>query len=184
MDEEKTSGASGGEGPPSETSTAKRVVALAAVAVLLVVGIAVIPMFLAGRQAEINRETKASNVSYSAAAELKIMAPTKGLNDGELQALTADSEFLKSVEVKFDVPYTNEDERAVLFFPSSDVSVEAESGKLEKTALSDGILIVWTPEGAGAGKLNVSEGAKNYVISLKKVEEDVFEVVVSASDNG
>ena len=183
MDEEKTAVESGAEGPPSETSTFRRVIALAAVAVLLVVGVAVIPMFFAGRQAEINRETQASNASYSAAAELKIKAPTKGLTDAELNALTADSEFLQDVKVKFDIPFGKDNERAVLFFPSSDVSVEAEGESFEKTALSDGMLIVWIWDGESEGKLSVSEGAKNYVISLKKGEKDVFEAVVSAVSN-
>ncbi len=180
MDEEKTVVDSGGEGNPSGASTLKRVIALGAVAVLLVIGVAVIPMFLAGKQAEINKETQASNASYSAAAELKIKAPSKALTDTELQTLTPDSELLKDVEVKFDVPYQKDAERAVIFFPVSDVSVEASGGKLEKTALSEGILIVWTAEGASGGKLNVSEGAKKYVISLEKGEDDVFEAVVSA----
>ena len=180
MDEEKTVVDPGGEGGSPGTSTLKRVIALGAVAVLLVIGVAVIPMFLAGRQAEINKETQASNASYSAAAELKLKAPSKALTDAELQALTPDSELLKGVEVKFDVPYQKDAERAVLFFPSSDVSVEAEGGKLEKTALSEGFLIVWTADGTGEGKLNVSEGAKKYVISLEKGENDVFKAVVSA----
>ena len=180
MDEEKTVAPAGGDEPGSQTSTFRRVIALAAVAVLLIVGVAVIPMFLAGKQAEINKETQASNASYSAAAELKIKAPSAALTDAELNALTADSELLKDVKVKFDIPFEKENERAVLFFPSADVSVEAESGKLEKTALSEGILIVWTNEESGGGKLNVSEGAKNYVITLEKGENESFSATVSA----
>ena len=188
MDEEKTgvgSGAEiGGGAPLSQTSTFKRVVALGAVAILLVIGVAIIPMFLAGKQAELNKETQASNVAYSAAAELKIKAPSKGLTDSELQELTAESELLQDVEVKFTVPFDKDNERAVLFFPSSGVSVDADAGKVEKIALSDGILAIWTTEGASEGKLSVSEGAKKYVISLKKSTEDVFEAVVSTVDNG
>lgn len=183
MDEEKTAVDSGGEGPPSQTSTFKRVIALGAVAALLVIGIAVIPIFLASKQAELNKETQASNSSYSAAAELKIKAPSQALTDAQLQELTADSELLKNVEVKFDVPFAEDNERAVFFFPSSDVLIEADTGKLEKTALSDGILAVWTADGASAGKLNVSEGAKKYVISIEKSGEEVFKAVVSAVDN-
>ena len=184
MDEEKTGVESGSEVPASQNSTFKRVVALGAVAVLLVIGVAVIPMFLAGRQAEANKETKASNASYSAAAELSIKVPSKSLTEAELQGLTAESELLQDVEVKFDIPFDNYNERAVLFFPSSDVSVEAETGTLKKTALSEGILLIWMTEGAREGKLNVSEGEKKYVISLKMNEDDVFEAVVSAVNNG
>ena len=165
MDEEKngaeqgvsTGAETGGGGPPSQTSTFKRVAALGAVALLLVVGVAVIPMFLASRQAESNNETYASQASYSAAAELKIKAPSKALTETEVLDLTADSKLLKDVEVKFDVPFAQDNERAVLFFPSSDVSVEADAGTLEKTALSEGILAVWTANGATEGKLSVSE---------------------------
>lgn len=182
MDEEKT-GVQTGEGrPPSQTSTFRRVIALAAVAVLLIIGVAVIPMFLAGRQAEINKETQASNASYSAAAQLKLKAPSRALTDAELMALSSESELLTDAKVKFGIPFAAEAERAVIFFPSADVSVEVEGGKLEKTALSDGILVVWTDEGTGKGKLNVSEGAKNYVISLEK-GKDEFEAIVSAVDN-
>ena len=183
MDEEKTAVEPGGEGPPSGNSTLKRVLALGAVAALLVIGVAVIPMFLAGRQAEINKETRASNASYSAAAELKIKVPAKGLTERELLSLTADSELLKSAEVEFDIPFNKENECAVLFFPSADVSVESDAGRLEKTALSGGILAIWKLEGASAGKLSVSEGAKKYEISLEKGEDDVFKAVVSALNN-
>ena len=180
MDEEKTVAPAGGNEPGSQTSTFRRVLALAAVAVLLIVGVAVIPMFLAGKQAEINNETQASNASYSAAAELKIKAPAAGMTDAELGALTADSELLRDVSVKFDIPFDKGNERAVLFFPSADVSVESEGGKLEKTTLSEGILIVWTNEESSGGKLNVSEGAKNYVVTLEKGENDSFSATVSA----
>ncbi|MBQ9558084.1 MAG: hypothetical protein IJU94_05690 [Clostridia bacterium] len=180
MDEEKTVAPAGGNEPGSQTSTFRRVLALAAVAVLLIVGVAVIPMFLAGKQADINRETQASNASYSAAAELRIKAPAAGMTDAELGALTADSELLRDVSVKFDIPFDKGNERAVLFFPSADVSVESEGGKLEKTTLSEGILIVWTNEESSGGKLNVSEGAKNYVVTLEKGENDSFSATVSA----
>ena len=43
--------------------------------------------------------------------------------------------------------------------------------------------LVWTANGETEGKLSVSEGAKNYVITLKKSGEGVFEAVVSAVDN-
>ena len=184
MDEEKTGVESGGEAPASQNSTFKRVAALGAVAVLLVIGVAVIPMFLASRQAEMNKETQASNSSYSAAAELEIKVPSKSLTDDELQGLTAESELLQDVKVKFDVPFDNYNERAVLFFPSADVSVETETGTLKKTALSDGILAIWMTEGAKEGKLSVSEGAKKYVISLKMSGDDVLEAVVSEVNNG
>ena len=184
MDEEKTNVESGGGGPPSQVSTFKRVIALGAVAALLIIGVAVIPIFLASRQAELNKETQASNASYSAAAELKIKAPSKALTDAELQGLTAESELLQTVEVKFDLPFDEESGRAVLFFPYSEISVEASAGKVEKTALSDGIIAVWTTDGATEGKLSVSEGAKNYEISLKSDGEGVFKATVSASDNG
>ena len=180
MNEEKNGVQTGEEGPPSQTSTFRRVIALGAVAVLLIIGVAVIPMVLAGRQAEINKETQASNASYSAAAELKLKIPSRALSDAELQTLTPESELLADVKVKFAIPFNAEAERAVIFFPSADVSVQTEGGKLEKTALSDGILIVWTDEGTSGGKLSVSEGAKNYVITLEKGKDEVFKAVVSA----
>lgn len=180
MNEEKNGVQTGEEGPPSQTSTFRRVIALGAVAVLLIIGVAVIPMFLAGRQAEINKETQASNASYSAAAELKLKIPSRALSDAELQTLTPESELLKDAEVEFEIPFAVGGERAVIFFTSADVSVVADSGKLEKNALSDGILTVWTAEGTSGGKLSVSEGAKNYVITLEKGEDEVFKAVVSA----
>ena len=174
MDEEKNMIPDSGGGPPGGASTFKRVIAILAVLALLAVGVGVLPVFLASRQAEINKETQASNSSYSAAAELKLKIPTRGLTEAEAEALTPQSELLADAEVKLEIPYSEDNKCAVIYFKSSDVSVEADAGTLRKNALSEGIAVIWSLDGTEKGKLIVSEGENKYEISLEDAGNGLY----------
>lgn len=172
---------SGGGPPGSGASTFKRVIAILAVLALLAVGVGVLPVFLAGRQAEINKDTQKSNSSYSAAAQLKLKIPTRGLSEAEAETLVPESELLTAAEVDLEIPYSDDNKCAVIYFESSGVSVETDAGTLRKNALSEGIVVIWTLDGTGKGKLNASEGEKKYEISLEDAGNGVFKGSVASA---
>ena len=173
---------SGGGPPGSNTSTFKRVIAIIAVIALLAIGVGVLPVLLANKQADLNKETQASNASYEAAAKLKLKIPSRGLTSDEISGLTPESELLKDAEVSFDIPYAEDNKCAVIFFKSANVSVESEAGTLTKNALSEGIVFIWTGNGEEKAELNVSEGANKYTVSLEDAGNGKYKVSVASAD--
>ncbi len=182
----------------SSVSTLKRVLALICVAAIIVIGVILVPVFFGSKQAEINEETKASNASYAAAAELNVKTLIAGISQEEYEGLYTDSrELFKDVDVNFKVPYTTDNKQAVFCFGFSDgkgISLSVDNGVIdifgerstshtypprEMDNEPTSVIAAWCPEGADSCKMTVEVEGKKFVLEIKDTENAEFDVSVS-----
>ncbi len=181
----------------SSVSTFKRVLALICIAALLVIGVVLIPVFFGSRQAEINEETKASNASYAAAAELAVQTVSKSVTYDEYRS-DAISSLLTDVDVEFKVPFSTEDKLAIFKFSFSEgsgITATVDKGKLDlygelsqkvmyPTAETDSIptdvLLAWVPEGEAKCEMTLDCDGKKYTLNIKALDSNEYTVKVSA----
>ena len=183
MDENFNAPENGGEYTQGGTSVFKRVIALVAVALLLAVGIFVIPIMLGSHQADINEETRASN-SYSAAAKLGIRVPVRALSEQEVGSLDPNGELMKDVKVSFTVPKC-EDGSAVIFIEGKDVQVTSARDicRCEISENEGGVFAALSFSGAEEGEYHINCGEKCYSLLLKDTDDGAYEAAVSATES-
>lgn len=170
----------GSEYTQGGTSTFKRVIALVAVALLLAVGVFVIPIMLGSHQADINDETRASN-SYSAAAQLGIRVPVRSLSEQEAGSLDPNGELMKDVEVSFSVPKCD-DGSALIFVEGKDVRVTSARDicRCDISENDGGVFAALSFSGAEEGEYYINCGEKRYSLLLKDGGSDSYDAEVSA----